>query len=291
MVNREFLDWLSRRRQPERPFFAFLNYYDAHHPYQLPEMGIHRFGEAVTDDDREIDPVTDTLLVAENRPSPERIALARDAYDDCVADLDEELGRLIDELERRGILDRTWVYIVADHGESFGEHPGVFRHGTSLYQTELHVPLLIIPPRQAGSPPRPVVTEPVSLRDLAATIVERLGFQEGSPFPGESLARFCERGILDDSPTEPAARDRVLSEVVPLDGLNPDPAQLLKPRWPMAALTRGDWKYIRREGDIREELFHLRDDPRELQNLAGTRPCSRPWNNCGKPSAASRPAR
>ena len=36
MVSREFLDWLTRRRQPERPFFAFLNYYDAHTPYQLP---------------------------------------------------------------------------------------------------------------------------------------------------------------------------------------------------------------------------------------------------------------
>ena len=44
VINREFLDWLSRRRQPERPFFAFLNYYDAHYPYQLPEKGIHRFG-------------------------------------------------------------------------------------------------------------------------------------------------------------------------------------------------------------------------------------------------------
>ena len=44
VVNREFLDWLSRRRQPERPFFAFLNYFDAHNPYQLPETGIHRFG-------------------------------------------------------------------------------------------------------------------------------------------------------------------------------------------------------------------------------------------------------
>ena len=43
-VNDEFLDWLSRRRQPERPFFAFVNYYDAHYPYQVPEGGIHRFG-------------------------------------------------------------------------------------------------------------------------------------------------------------------------------------------------------------------------------------------------------
>ena len=43
-VHREFLDWLSRRRQPERPFFAFLNFFDAHHPFQLPAKALHRFG-------------------------------------------------------------------------------------------------------------------------------------------------------------------------------------------------------------------------------------------------------
>ena len=51
-VNREFLDWLSRRRQPERPFFAFLNFYDAHYPYQLPAAGIHRFGAKPRDHSR-----------------------------------------------------------------------------------------------------------------------------------------------------------------------------------------------------------------------------------------------
>ncbi len=273
VVNREFLDWLSRRRRPERPFFAFLNYYDAHHPYQLPEMGIHRFGIR-PDDDREIDPFEDPFPLVQPRLSPRQIALARDAYDNCVADLDEQLGRLIDELERRAILDRTWVIVVADHGESFGEHPGVFRHGTSLYQTELHVPLLLIPPAAAGSPSGRIVTEPVSLRDLAATIVDELGFQEGSPFPGESLARFS-HGSSPAALADPAAHDPALSEVVPFDGLNPDAAQLLKPRWPLGALAEGDWTYTRREGDVREELFHLREDAQELHNRAAD-PAMRP---------------
>ncbi len=48
-VNREFLDWLTRRRQPERPFFAFLNYYDAHAPYDLPSGRLHRFGTPPSD--------------------------------------------------------------------------------------------------------------------------------------------------------------------------------------------------------------------------------------------------
>ncbi len=49
VVNRELLDWLANRTQPERPFFAFLNYFDAHYPYQLPPGRLHRFGVEPTD--------------------------------------------------------------------------------------------------------------------------------------------------------------------------------------------------------------------------------------------------
>ena len=54
------------------------------------------------------------------------------------------------------------------------------------------------------------------------------------------------------------------------------PDRLLAPRWPLAALSVGDWTYIRREGDIREELFHLPDDALESSNLAAD-PAARSW--------------
>jgi arylsulfatase A-like enzyme len=268
VVNREFLDWLSRRRRHERPFFAFLNYFDAHYPYTLSQTGLHRFG-ARPRNNRELNLIDDWMQLARRGPSEQQTAFVRDAYDDCVADLDEQIGRLIDELERRGVLERTWVIITADHGESFAEHPGVFRHGGSLYQTELHVPLVIVPPAGSPSPSKQVVTEAVSLRDLAATIVDLLRFKADSPFPGDSLARFWNLSS-PVAAADPPALDSSgpLSEVVPLDPLNPDPSQLLKPRWPLAGLTEGDWTYIRREGDVREELFHLSQDSKEQHNLA-----------------------
>src|SRR5439155_4860126 len=83
--------------------------------------------------------------------SAPEIAFVRDSYDDCVADLGEQLGRLLDELGRRGLLERTWLIITSDHGESFGEQAGVFGHGTSLYQPQLHVPLVVVPPARGGS--------------------------------------------------------------------------------------------------------------------------------------------
>ncbi|HKI19435.1 MAG TPA: sulfatase-like hydrolase/transferase, partial [Isosphaeraceae bacterium] len=185
MVNREFLDWLSRRRQPERPFFTFLNYFDVHYPYKVADGGIHRFGSRPRTE-REIDLIEHWRTVDRLGLSAREIAFVRDSYDDCIADLDEQLGRLLDELGRRGILERTWLIVTSDHGESFGEQAGVFGHGTSLYQPQLHVPLVIVPP--AGSPSRPSVPETASLRDLPATVVDVLGLGAGAPFPGRSLA-------------------------------------------------------------------------------------------------------
>jgi arylsulfatase A-like enzyme len=233
-------------------------------------LGIHRFGVAPRDE-HEANLIQNWWPLDKRGLSAQEIAFARDSYDDCIANLDEQLGRLMDELGRRGVLDRTWVIIAADHGESFGEHAGVFCHGASLYQTELHVPLVILPPagdRSKDHPRKRVVSETVSLRDLAATVVDLAGFPEKAPFPGESLARFW-NGSSPTAPADPGHSGPALAEVVPNDPLiNPNRSDLLKPHWPLAALAAGDWTYIRREGDVHEELFHLRDDAHETHNLA-----------------------
>lgn len=270
-VNRELLDWLARREQPDRPFFAFLNYSDTHAPYELPPGRMHRFGVDRPDErQREL-----IALWAElDKASLVRTDLpfVVDAYDDCVADLDEQLGRLVDELGRRGILDRTWLVIAADHGESFGEHAGVFCHGTSLYRTELHVPLLIVPP--GGAAAGRVVGEPVTLRDLPATIVDMLDLEADSPFPGASLARHWTREAPEVRPA-PAPSSPALAELVPGDARYRDAYGLPLKTWPMGALNDGEWSYIRSEGDVREELYHLGRDAEQRRNLARD-PASRP---------------
>ena len=270
VVNREFLDWLSHRPQPDRPYFAFLNYFDAHTPYQLSPRRVHRFGVKPSDE-REYRLIHDWWTMDKSRVTPEQLAFLFNAYDDCVASIDEQLGRLFDELERRKALDRTWVILVSDHGESFGEHAGVFLHGSSLYQTELHVPLVVVPP--PGTPIKPVVAETVSLRNLAATIADIAGRGADSPFPGASLARSWRPSSA--SPDDAGSGENALAELVPnetLVGHGPDSSR--RP-WPLAALTEDGWSYIRREGEVREELYHLREDPGEQHDVAasaGSRP-------------------
>jgi arylsulfatase A-like enzyme len=263
-VNRELLDWLTQRAQPERPFFVFLNYMDAHYPYFLPPGRLHRFGGAPTDKGQRT-MIRNWADLDKSLLSPQDLAFAGNAYDDCIADLDEQVGKLLDKLRRRAVLEHTWLIVVSDHGESFGEHTGIFCHGSSLYQSELHVPLLIIPP--GGQATKQVVKDTVSLRDLPATIVDVLGLRAGSPFPGNSFSRFWS-GASETAPHQPSSSDPALAEVVPDDPHNRDSSGLPKKNWPLGALIDGEWSYIRREGDIREELFHLREDASEQHNLA-----------------------
>lgn len=69
-------------------------------------------------------------------------AYLRGLYDAEIADLDAEIGRLLDAVDRRGLLERTVAVLAADHGEEFREHGG-FGHGRTLYREQLHVPLIV----------------------------------------------------------------------------------------------------------------------------------------------------
>lgn len=265
-VNREFRGWLSRRPQPERPFFAFLNYFDAHYPYQLPTGDYHRFGGAPADA-RQRSMIDRWGELEKKQLTPQDVAFAASAYDDCIANLDEQIGCLTDRLEREGILDHTWLIIVADHGESFGEHSGIFCHGTSLYQAEVHVPLVIVPP--GGRASKRKINEAVSVRDLAATIVDVTGQASGAPFPGRSLARFW-NGPTPTTPPPDVAANSVFAEVVPNPNSpeNREASGNAKPTWPLGTIHDAEWSYIRREGAVREELFDLRQDREQKLNRA-----------------------
>ena len=262
-VNRELLDWLSTRDQPDRPFFAFLNYFDAHYRYVLKPGRLHRFG-AEPDDDYKRILIDHWQDMDKAGVSPSGVAFASDAYDDCIADLDEQVGKLIDTLDRRGILEHTWLIVVSDHGESFGEHPNIFCHGTSLFDTEVRVPLLIIPPSKMKTATGLAIRDPVSLRDIAATIVELAGLTTGTPFPGDSLTRFWK----NPSPASGGVQPASLSELVPNDPKNRNYWGLPAPLPPRASLKDSEWSYMRREVEVGEQLYHLTEDAREQHNLA-----------------------
>jgi arylsulfatase A-like enzyme len=263
-VNRRFTQWLSQRQGPHRPFFAFLNYFDTHVPYLPPQGTPFRFGPGPrTLGDFHLliglwETIDKTHLVPHYRE------LVHDSYDNCLSYLDGQLGELFDTLQSGGVLDNTVIIVTSDHGEELGEH-GLFEHGESLYRPEIQVPLLFVLPGRGQS--SVVVREPVSLRDLPATIVELTGLAGESPFPGKSLAR-----LWRDSPSEAAPRvtdsGGVISELSAPNPTNPSQGRSPAMRGPLISVVEDDYVYIRNQRDGREQLFHELDDPGELVNLA-----------------------
>ena len=268
VVNREFLDWLAERNGPRRPFFAFLNYVDAHAPYLLPPRASYRIGKAPSSDADFRFLADDWTQADKRRVSRARLTLARNAYDNCLAYLDDRLGHLIDDLQRRGVLDQTLVIVTADHGEGLGEHQ-LFEHGESLYRPEVRVPLVIVLPADRGRSPV-VVTEFVSLRDIATTIAGFVLPDSKSPFPGRSLLACVPTGsaAAASSGRGDAHDSLVLSELASPNPSNPNQGRSPAYRGPLISLAEGDFVYIKNEGDGGEELFNQRDDPGELDNLA-----------------------
>jgi arylsulfatase A-like enzyme len=250
-INTEFLAWLSSRPSG-RPFFAFLNYYDAHDPYVSPEDEASP-SAARARSARELELLRDWHRRGQTAVAEHGVELGRDAYADCIGYLDRQLARLFESLEARGLLKETLVVLTSDHGEEFNEH-GVLGHGQNLYSQVLHVPLLVIGP---DLPAGRTVAEPVTLRDLPATLVDLLGLADRSSFPGRSMAPHW----ADSTPTAAIAGDPVMSEINDDDGK-------FREGPPARAIVERDRVYIRSE-DGREELYDLVHDPAETRDLRG----------------------
>lgn len=225
-VTDDFLEW--QRDVGERPFFAFLNYFDAHLPYDPPPPYRTRF-----------------------TPEPDDRAL----YDGAVAFIDAEIGRLVRALRERDALDNTLIVVTADHGELFGEH-GLFEHTSNLYHKLLHAPLILHLPQRV--PPALVVEPVVSLRDVPATIVDLALPGTEHPLPGSSLAAVW-RG---EGTTSWSAALALVERGVRSD------SSLPFTRGDMVSLHDASWHFIRNYGTGREELYRYREDPFEASDQA-----------------------
>jgi arylsulfatase A-like enzyme len=258
-INEAALRWISGRR--DRPFFAFLNYFDVHDPYLVPVSPDRPFGtHPRTLAERRT--LRDWISETPRPRAPQDLRLARDAYDECLAYLDGQLGRLLAGLGEAGKLDDTILIITSDHGEHFGEHEGggqpLVGHRQSVYQAEVHVPLLIVAPGRI--PAEGVVPDAVSLRDLPATVVDLLGLRDGSPFPGRSLLE--PRGPEDGGESHGV----VLSELNLRTDLPVGLRYQADAPGLMRAVVTEDRAYHRRD-DGGEVVYDLHADPEELQGL------------------------
>ena len=211
------LDWFQKRSS--KPFCLWVHFYDPHFPY---DAHADEFGDRFRD-----------------RP-----------YDGELAAVDAQIARLLKAIDAAGQRENTWVIVLGDHGEGFGDH--VERtHGYTLYDSTQRVPLLMEWPGHIAAGQE--IKEPVSLVDVLPTVLEQLRLRRPADLKGRSLASAFAGKPLDE---------RLCY------GMTDDP--FLQNGWsPLRSLVQGRWKFIRTK---QPELYDLQADPGETRNLYGTEP-------------------
>jgi arylsulfatase A-like enzyme/Flp pilus assembly protein TadD len=146
----EALAWLEAKKDGK--FFAWIHLYDPHTPYAPPEPFLSDYPQ--------------------------------NPYNGEIAFTDSQIGRLADFIDRRGLRDRLFLVLAADHGESLGEHDES-THGFFVYQAALHVPLIVVTPfeRLKGV----VSPSTVGLVDIMPTVCEMAGLTVPAGVQGQSL--------------------------------------------------------------------------------------------------------
>jgi arylsulfatase A-like enzyme len=250
-MNGALLRWIDR--DSEKPFFAFVNYFDVHDPYVPPQPYRGTFS-SLPDPGGLINSYwgTDGIYVP---MTLDQLQGEVDAYDGAIAYVDHHIEQLMQELRARGLADNTIIVIISDHGESFGEH-GLLQHTNSLYREVVHVPLIICWPGHVPQGAR--VAEPVSIAALPSTLAALIGDRDQVLFPAPSLQQLWDTPSIDLDWPDPIAE---------LAQHSSSPVQNPSAHGAMRSVLDAQWHYIAHTA-YGEELYRWSDDPGELINMA-----------------------
>jgi arylsulfatase A-like enzyme/uncharacterized membrane protein YbhN (UPF0104 family) len=236
VVNGRAFEFLERHRDSR--FFLFLHYMDPHDPYFRHPYDGHGIARA-----------------ANQHPTPDMAGEMHALYQGEIAYLDENFGRLLAKLEELGLYENSTIVVTADHGEEFLDHGG-FWHGLTLYEEQIHVPLLVKWPAGGRLAPAEVPGIPARLIDVAPTLLARAGAplpasMQGLDLAGDLAARGeSQRMVFAEENHEGNVLRAVRTE-----------------RWKWIEANAGNPR-----GLPEVELFDLASDPGEEQNVAEREP-------------------
>ncbi len=222
------VDWLQKHS--DESFFLWVHYLDPHRPYGI-DLDDPVYGEQVN-----LSEIQNLMSKAGIHPSSVTDAERKrmiDLYDSDLRYTSQAIARLFNKLEELNIWNDTALICTSDHGEEFGEHENYF-HRNVPYDEILHVPLFVKAPSYTND----VVVDPRELLDIAPTICEIMNIEE-QIFYGSPLSCANDRQII-------------------ATGSFAESGPVVAGRW-------DGWKYI--STATHEELYNLRDDPSERQNL------------------------
>jgi len=237
IINKRAISWLKEHK---KQFFVWIHYMDVHFPYKPPKR-FQLYFRSKSMNNLEMTKLNYKMIHKPEEISENDMRDIIDLYDGEIRYVDYAIKLLLEELSEMNILNDTFIIITADHGEEFREHGDFAHHHAKLYDEIIRVPLII-----SNSEYRNVeIDEPVSLLDVAPTILDLLGIPKNESFQGRSLV--------------PIIRGERKSSGIISEGLQ-------KGKRSISYRTK-EWKYIFNEVDAQRELYNIGCDSKEKKNL------------------------
>lgn len=264
------IHFVEERARSEEPWLFSVNIFDPHHAFDPPREYLERYLDSIDEIplpnyvEGELENKTiwqrryyermrqgsGGLRFCEMADRDHR--LARAAYYAMCDLIDEQVGRMLDALERTGQIENTIVIFMSDHGEMLGDH-GIYLKGPYFYEPAVHIPLIISSPGRIA--PERTSGALVELVDLAPTLLDACGLERHPGMQGRSLwAMLTGQAPLDHH------RDDVYCEFYGSHALGDS-----KPHLTMVRTER--YKIVVDHGQDVGELYDLRNDPSETDNL------------------------
>jgi len=244
------LKWLKKHR--EEKFFLFIQGYDVHGRYKIPHFLKNRFADpnyggrykGTVEEYWELRNLS--LDVGYLSMTDEDVRFWRSLYDAKIHEADRKFGLFLEEFDKLGLTDKTIIIISAGSGNEYYEHKR-FDHGFSLYEELIHVPLIIRIPEKRGH----VIENQVRTIDIMPTVLDLLNIDYDetveSQMQGVSLVSL------------------IKGEDLSLDAFSE--TDYLFHAFKRSLKTNNGWKYIYSIDTEQRELYNLKEDPQESNNL------------------------
>ena len=247
-----------------KPWLMSVNIFDPHEPFDPPQQYLDRFdvdslsGPKFRDSDLEAQATLSEIDFQHpaRRPEEFNAKWIQAAYYAMIELIDENVGRMLEALERTGQRDNTIVIFMSDHGEALGDH-GLLLKGCRFYEGLVRVPLIISRPGHFLEGARRGAL--VELLDIAPTLLELAGLSIPKRMQGKSLRKLLVDGVAEDH-----HRDAVRCEYY--SAINPNMVDTYNGSF--ASMIRDErYKLVVYHGRGLGELFDLEADPDEFDNL------------------------
>lgn len=250
VINSKVIEWLSTHTRGEeyKPFFLWLHYMDVHEPYMPDRKYVDMVDPSVTISQDGMYSLFQNTFLKRDVSDPDKVKLLKKLYDMHVREVDSYTQDFFNGLERLGILKDSVIIITNDHGDEFGEHGGL-SHDNKMYSELLDIPLIIYGASQKG-----VCDTLVSNIDIPPTIIHLFGLEKVENFEGHSLfplENYPKRGVFGEAIDQKSQRGGDIEKDVYF-------------------YREQDLKVIYRADLDNWEMYDLKEDPKELNNIINT---------------------